>query len=53
MALRCNICSLEIGEDEVESHVATQKHLENKERLAKAKDAGSDESVVRAWKESL
>ncbi len=53
MALRCNICSVELEEKDVENHIASSSHKENRERLAKAKDTGSDASVAKAWMGSL
>ncbi|MFZ1076581.1 MAG: hypothetical protein WAN47_04020 [Nitrosotalea sp.] len=47
--LRCNICSQEIDEKEVESHVNMQQHKENKLKISKPNESGSDISVVKMW----
>ncbi len=53
MTLRCNICSQDIDEKEVESHVNTLQHKENKARLGRIKETGSGASVVKVWLESF
>lgn len=52
MTLRCNICSTDINEDEVESHVTSQLHLENKSKTF-TKGKGLDKSVANMWYDSL
>jgi len=52
LSVRCNICSIEIDETEVESHIATQKHLENKSKIS-TNSKGSDKSVASMWRKSF
>ncbi|MDE1826275.1 MAG: hypothetical protein KGH83_01625 [Thaumarchaeota archaeon] len=49
MSLRCNICSQEIDEKEMENHVNTQQHKDNKLKISKPNESGSDISVVKMW----
>ena len=49
MTLRCNICSQNVDEKDVESHIDTQQHKESKSRLGSAHRGGSGPSIVRAW----
>jgi len=51
--VRCNICSQDIDEKEVDSHINTPQHKENKERLGKIKTTGSNTSVVKVWQDSF
>ncbi|MDE1828749.1 MAG: hypothetical protein KGI25_00345 [Thaumarchaeota archaeon] len=53
MALRCNICSQNVDESEVESHINSAQHKESKTRLAKIENKGSDSSVVKVWLSSF
>lgn len=53
MTLRCNICSQEIEEKDLEAHLNLQQHKENKERLAKRIEKGLDVSIVGKWLESV
>jgi hypothetical protein len=50
--VRCNICSIEIDETEVESHIAVQNHLENKSKIS-TNSKGSDKSVAAMWLKSF
>jgi len=52
LSVRCNICSIEIDETEVESHIVTQKHLENKSKIS-TNSKGSDKSVASMWRKSF
>ncbi len=49
MTLRCNICSQNIEENEVEIHINTQQHKESKAKIDKIGNKGSDASVVKVW----
>lgn len=53
MAPRCNICSQDVDEKQVESHVDSTQHKENKAKLSKKIESGSDLSVVKVWQSSL
>ncbi|HJU12983.1 MAG TPA: hypothetical protein VJ792_00820 [Candidatus Nitrosotalea sp.] len=53
MVVRCNICSKELEEKEVDTHVATKEHKEGKEKLARKNETGSEVSVVKVWMNSL
>lgn len=53
LTLRCNICSQEIDEKELESHLNTLQHKDNKTRLGEKIDKGSDASVVKVWLSSF
>jgi hypothetical protein len=53
MNLYCNICSQEIDEKEMESHVNTRQHNENKSKISKTNERGSANSVVKMWQNSL
>jgi len=50
--VRCNICSTEIDETEVESHITAQNHLENKSKIS-TNSKGSDKSVAVMWLKSF
>ncbi|MDE1770644.1 MAG: hypothetical protein KGI28_08860 [Thaumarchaeota archaeon] len=52
MSLRCNICSIEIDEKYVESHITTKQHLENKSKVS-TNGKGSDKSVASMWHNAL
>ncbi|HEX5358485.1 MAG TPA: hypothetical protein VFW99_01060 [Candidatus Nitrosotalea sp.] len=52
MSVRCNICSIEIEEIEVESHIVTQKHLENKSKVS-TNSKGVGKSVASMWLKSF
>lgn len=52
MSLLCNICVIEINENEVESHINTQGHLENKSKISTS-GKGLDKSVATIWLKSL
>ena len=49
MNLRCNICSQDIDEKEVENHIASKQHQENKTKIPSLHSNGSDNSVVKMW----
>ncbi|MDE1766929.1 MAG: hypothetical protein KGI27_11775 [Thaumarchaeota archaeon] len=53
MSIRCNICLQDIDEKETESHVNTPQHIENKAKIAKRSEKGSDASVVKVWQSSF
>lgn len=53
MAPRCNICSQDVDEKQLESHVDSVQHKENKAKLSKKIEKGSDLSVVKVWQSSL
>lgn len=53
MTLRCNICAQNVDEKDVEAHIETQQHIENKARLASIENKGSDLSVAKVWLESV
>ncbi|HVZ62926.1 MAG TPA: hypothetical protein VG896_04570 [Candidatus Nitrosotalea sp.] len=52
MNLLCNICSTEIDENEVESHINTPQHIENKSKIATS-GKGLDKSVASMWLKSF
>lgn len=52
MSLRCNICSIDIDEKDVEIHITTPKHLENKSKIS-TNGKGLDKSVTNMWHSSL
>ncbi|HEU5221550.1 MAG TPA: hypothetical protein VFU58_05770 [Candidatus Nitrosotalea sp.] len=52
MSVRCNICSIEIDEPEVETHIVTQKHLENKSKIS-INSNGAGKSVASMWLKSF
>jgi hypothetical protein len=52
MTLRCNICSTEIDEADVESHIISQIHLENKSKTSTI-GKGQGDSVANLWHNSL
>ncbi|VVC05774.1 Uncharacterised protein [uncultured archaeon] len=53
MNLRCNICSQDIDEKEIENHVSSKQHEENKSKISGTNPKGSDNSVVKMWLKSL
>ncbi len=53
MSQRCNICSLDVDEKEIESHLSSLQHIDNKAKLSKKIERGSDLSVVKVWQKSL
>ena len=52
MSLRCNVCSINIDENDVEFHISTPKHLENKSKIS-TNGKGLDKSVANLWYNSL
>jgi len=52
LSLRCNICSIEIDEKEVESHIITKQHIENKSKIS-TNGKGLGKSVSSMWHKSL
>ncbi len=52
MSIRCNVCALEIDEKDVEVHVNSQQHKDNKAKISKKIERGSDLSVVKVWQNS-
>ncbi|HZS74303.1 MAG TPA: hypothetical protein VFA69_07360 [Candidatus Nitrosotalea sp.] len=52
MNLLCSICSIEIDETEVESHISTPQHIENKSKITTS-GKGLDKSVASMWLKSL
>jgi hypothetical protein len=52
LILRCNMCSMDIDEKEVEFHITSQHHLENKSKTS-TNDKGLDKSVANMWYNSL
>ncbi len=53
MNLRCNICSQDIDEKEVENHASSKQHQENKSKVPSTNIKSSDNSVVKMWLKSL
>lgn len=53
MNLRCNICSQDMDEKDVNNHVISKQHQENKSKIAATNSKGSDNSVVKMWQKSL
>jgi len=51
--LRCNICSQDIDEKEIENHVKTQQHKKEKTKISGTNGKGIDNSVVKMWLKSL
>ncbi|HEU5489041.1 MAG TPA: hypothetical protein VFV16_09500 [Candidatus Nitrosotalea sp.] len=52
MSLLCNICSTKIDENEVELHISTPQHIENKLKIT-TNGKGLDKSVASMWLKSL
>ncbi len=52
LTVRCNICSIGIEEKEVESHISSQQHMNNKLKIS-INEKGSDKSVAKLWYDSL
>jgi len=50
--LRCNVCSIDIDEKEVDSHIGKSQHLENKSKIS-INGKGLDKSVASMWHKSL
>jgi len=50
---RCNICSQDIDEKEVENHASSKQHQENKSKIPGTNAKGSDNSVISVWLKSL
>jgi hypothetical protein len=53
MGQRCNICSQEVDDVQVDSHLNSPHHKENKVKLSKKIEKGSDWSIVKVWQNSL
>lgn len=53
MNVRCNICLRNIDESEIESHTSTTEHKENKTKISKMIENGSNVSIVNAWHDML
>ena len=52
VSIRCNVCSINIDEKDVDSHISTSKHLENKSKIS-TNGKGLDKSVSNMWHNSL
>ncbi|CUR51317.1 protein of unknown function [Nitrosotalea devaniterrae] len=52
MSILCNICSAEINETEVESHINTPQHMENKSKISPS-GKGLNTSVAAMWLKSF
>jgi len=52
MSLHCNICVTEINENDVESHINSPAHLENKSKISTT-GKGLDKSVASMWLKSF
>jgi len=52
LVLRCNICSLDIDEKDIEVHIISQDHVENKIKTS-SNGKGLDKSIVNMWHNSL
>ena len=52
MSLLCNICATEINENDVEAHIVTPQHIENKARISPT-GKGLDKSVASMWLKSF
>jgi hypothetical protein len=52
MSLFCNICSIEINENDVEIHIVTPQHIENKARISPT-GKGLDKNVASMWLKSF
>ncbi len=46
--LRCNICSVDVDEKEIESHIVTEKHIANKSKVPPVQES-STKSVISMW----
>jgi hypothetical protein len=52
MSIHCNICVTEINENDVESHIGTSGHIENKTKISTS-SKGLDKSVAAMWLKSF
>jgi len=44
---------MDVAEEEIENHVNSKQHIENKSKISVANGKGSDNSVVKMWRKSL
>lgn len=55
MSIRCNICSLDLDEKDIEAHLKDMQHQSNKKSMSDSKNMENTagESVIKMWLESL
>ena len=55
MSIRCNICSLDLDEKDIEAHLKDRQHQSNKKSIldSKGKENTNGESLIKIWLESL
>ncbi len=55
MDARCNICSLDLDEKDIEAHLKDMQHQSNKKSMLDSKNMENTagESVIKMWLESL
>ncbi len=52
MTVRCNICNVDIDEKEVDGHIKSVQHEQNKTKISSS-SSGLEISVVKTWRNSL
>ena len=55
MSIRCNICSLDLDEKDIEAHLKDMQHQSNKKSIldSKGKENKNGNSLIKIWLESL
>lgn len=55
MSIRCNICSLDLDEKDIEAHLKDIQHQSNKKSIldSKGKENKNGKSLIEIWLESL
>jgi hypothetical protein len=52
MTIRCNVCSIEIDEKDVDSHTSSTQHIDAKSKIS-TNGKGLEKSVIDMWYNSL
>jgi hypothetical protein len=52
MAVHCNICNIDIDEKDVDIHIKSGQHEQNKKSIS-SNDSGLEISVAKTWRNSL
>lgn len=55
MSIRCNICSLDLDEKDIEAHLKDMQHQSNKKSIldSKGEENKNGKSLIKIWLESL
>lgn len=55
MSIRCNICSMDLEENDIETHLKDVQHQSNKKIILDSKDNENKngQSLIKIWLDSL